>query len=57
MKLILLGTSIICAIGWILTRISLISIVWYLIENNYPFPNDEELKKGSEYAVKHFLKK
>lgn len=57
MEWILLGTTVICAVGWIVTRISLITMLWYLTEKKYPFPNSEELKKGSSFAIKHFWKK
>lgn len=57
MEWILFGTTVACAIGWIVTRISLITMLWYLTEKKYPFPNSEELKKGTSYAIKHFWKK
>ena len=28
-----------------------------LNRKKYPFPNSEELKKGTSYAIKHFFKK
>lgn len=50
-------TTIICAVGWVVTRVSLITVLWYMNERKYPFPNDAEMKKGTKYAIKHFLKK
>ena len=50
-------TTIICAVGWASTRISLVTVLWYMSEKEYPFPSGEDMKKGTEYAVKHFLKK
>ena len=50
-------TTIICAVGWASTRISLITVLWYMSEKEYPFPSGEDMKKGTEYAIKHFLKK
>lgn len=57
MALIFIVTTIICAAGWVVTRVSLITVLWYMNERKYPFPNDAEMKKGTKYAIKHFLKK
>ena len=50
-------TTIIFAVGWASTRISLITVLWYMSEKEYPFPSGEDMKKGTEYAVKHFFRK
>ncbi|WP_418705308.1 hypothetical protein [Anaerotignum faecicola] len=57
MALIFIVTTIICAVGWVSTRISLITVLWYMSEKEYPFPSGEDMKKGTEYAVKHFFRK
>lgn len=58
MSLVLVILLIICFFEWILTRISLIAIIWYLNEKNLPFPSDKEIKEGSKYAIKNlFLKR
>ena len=57
MALIFIVTTIICASGWVVTRVSLITVLWYMNERKCPFPNDAEMKKGTKYAIKHFLKK
>lgn len=46
---------IVCAFGWLLQKINTMTLLWYLQEKNIPFPNSEELKRGSAYVVKHML--
>lgn len=48
--------SVICAIGWLTTKISVLILAWYLTEKNVPRPTDADLKKGSDYVVKSILK-
>ncbi len=57
MALIFAVTTIIYAVAWATARVSLITILWYMNERGYPFPNDEEMEEGTKYAIKHFLKK
>lgn len=46
----------ICAAGWLLQRISTMSLLWYLQEKNCPFPSSEEMKKGSRYVAEHMFR-
>lgn len=49
------GLAIVCAVEWLLSRISIMTLLWYLQEKNYPLPTGEELKEGTQYAVKHII--
>lgn len=47
---------VICAAGWFFRYITATTLLWYLQEKNYPFPTDEEVKKGNRFVVEHFFK-
>lgn len=49
------GLAVACAVEWLLSRISIMTLLWYLQEKSYPLPNDEELKEGTQYVVKHII--
>lgn len=51
-----IATTIICAIGWFASKVSAAGILWYLNEKGYPFPSDEEMKKGTQWAAEHIIK-
>ena len=53
MALIFIVTTIICT-GWVVTRVSLITVLWYMNEKKIPFSNDAEMKKGTKYATNIF---
>ena len=46
---------IICAFGWLIQKINTMALLWYLQEKDVPFPNDEDMRRGSSYVVKHML--
>ena len=48
--------AVICAAGWLVNRVNTMALLWYLQEKNYPFPTNEDLKKGSKYVVEHMVK-
>lgn len=53
--LILAGTTIVFIWLWFVEKVANASLLWYLTEKNIPFPCDADMKKGAEYAVKHFF--
>lgn len=53
--LILAGTTIVFIWLWFVEKVANASLLWYLTEKNIPFPCDADIKKGAEYAVKHFF--
>ena len=57
MLLIVLGcATAICAAGWLFSRISTMTLIWYLQEKNVPFPSNEDLKRGSKFVVEHMFR-
>ena len=46
---------IVCAFGWLIQRINTMILLWYLQEKDVPFPNDEDMRRGSTYVVRHML--
>lgn len=46
---------IVCAFGWLIQRINTMTLLWYLQEKDVPFPNDEDMRKGSSYVMTHML--
>lgn len=46
---------IVCAFGWLIQRINTMILLWYLQEKDVPFPNDEDMRRGSIYVVRHML--
>lgn len=56
MTIIFVITTGICAVGWLLQRLSTAALLWYLDTNNIPFPSDSEMKEGCEWAMRHMVK-
>lgn len=56
LTLLFVITTIICALGWLVTKMSTLILSWYLTEKNVPPPTEEDLRKGADYVVKHILK-
>lgn len=48
-------TTLICAINWLLRYINTAVLFWYLQEKRVPFPTDEEMRRGSEFVVRHLM--
>lgn len=46
---------IVCAHGWLIQKINTMTLLWYLQEKDVPFPNDEDMRRGSTYVVRHML--
>lgn len=44
-------STVVCAIGWLRERVSLYAILWYLEQKNVPAPLDEEMERGTKWAV------
>ncbi len=55
LALVFLITTIICACGWILNKVGQAALLWYLDEKGYPYPSDEEMRKGTRWAAEHFI--
>lgn len=53
---ILLAVSIIFGLGWLKTYISSAVLMRYLQEKNIPMPNEEEIKRASQWVVSHMIK-
>lgn len=48
-------TTLICAINWLLRYINTAVLFWYLQEKRVPLPTDEEMRRGSEFVVRHLM--
>lgn len=46
-------TTVICAVGWLSQRISVLAILWYMDEEGVPLPSDEMIKRGCKWAASH----
>ena len=53
---LLASAAVICAIGWLKTHISCAVLLWYIQESNIHIPNEEDIKKGSEWVISHMIK-
>ena len=49
------AAAAVCAMGWLVEHVSLLSMLWYLEDKKIPFPSEEEMKRGSKWAVRHLL--
>ena len=57
MLYILLGViAAVCAAGWLVSRISIMTLLWYMQEKGCPLPTDKDLKAGSKFIAEHILK-
>lgn len=48
-----ISTTVICAIGWLSSRISCEAMIYYLTKKQYKLPNDEEIKECTVFVVKN----
>ncbi len=48
-------TTLICAINWLLRYINTAVLFWYLQEKHIPLPTDEEMRRGSDFVVRHLM--
>lgn len=53
---VLTTTALVCAAGWMIAHISLLAVLWYIEEKKIPFPSEEEMRRGTRWAVKHLMK-
>ena len=56
LTIILAAATVVCAAGWCVNRIGVMSLLRYLQKNNYPMPTDEELSEISKWVVGHIFK-
>lgn len=53
----LLGaTAAVCAIGWLKNRVSLLIILYYIMWQELPPPNDEQIKHCAKKVVQKILR-
>ena len=53
--IILVILLILCVRGWFSNYVSATTLLWYLQEKNCPFPTEDEVKRGSQFVMKHIL--
>lgn len=46
-----------CFLWGLAYKVSAAAMIWYLDEKKIPFPTDEDLRKGTRYAVEHLFKR
>lgn len=56
LTILFFATTVTFGIGWFVSKIGTLSLLWYLQEKNCPLPNDEEMKTGCRFAVEHMIK-
>lgn len=56
LTLLFAATTVICAVGWLATKVSVLIMVWYLDEKKVPQPSKKDLSNGANFVVKHILK-
>lgn len=49
-------TTIICAIGWLSQHIGVMALAYYIINNGYTEPSDDELAECTRWVVKKMFK-
>lgn len=55
LAVVLTVAALICAGGWLMEHISLLTVLWYIAEKKIPFPSKEEMRRGARWAVQHFM--
>lgn len=55
LTLIFFAGMVICAIGWLRNRVSVLTLAWYLNERNVPPPTEEDLSKGARWVAAHLI--
>ncbi len=55
-SIILAMAVIVCAIGWLKNRISVLTLLYYLTKKGYTMPNDNEMAECSQWVIKKMLK-
>ena len=55
--ILVMGVAVVvCGIGWLTNSISARMLLWYMDEHHFPFPSDEEMKRGTRWVANHMLK-
>lgn len=52
MTAIFAAAALLCAGGWLVERISLLALVWYIQGKKMPLPSREEMREGTRWAWK-----
>lgn len=55
LTVILFITTIICAFGWLICRVTTMALIKYLSDKGYTPPSDEETKACCKYALRKLL--
>lgn len=55
MALMFLGTTVICAVGWLTRGISCAALIYYIEKNGYKLPDNQDLAECTRFAVKKLL--
>lgn len=53
---IFIGSTTVCALGWLTKHIALCSLVYYLEKKGYPKPNEQEIRECTQWVVKQMFK-
>ncbi len=48
-------TTVICGIGWICRKISVLMLWVYMLKKGYKPPNDKEIEACKKYVVDHIV--
>lgn len=54
--LFFIGTTIICAAGWLSRYISSTALVYYIEKSGYKTPTDDDIRECTTFVVKHLFK-
>ena len=52
---ILVLTTVICGIGWIANKISMLAVLKYLADKQVPLPSDQEIHQCTTYVVRRLF--
>ena len=49
-------TTVICAIGWIVWKVSTLALTYYIHKKGYTQPSSEEMKECTQFVVRNLFR-
>lgn len=56
LTIIFAATTIICVLEWLKWKIAALSLAYYITKNQYPAPNEKEMRECTGFVIKNIFK-